>query len=180
MITIEQLVQREVNCCLSSLVSTLAAGAGYVVGPRGLQRSQPAADLMALAEQAQELATSIPDYQEAAEQEGWAFVPFKGGWGYYAKDNVVGATAPDDDFIPSDTLEDAARECCEFQSIEPYEWDVFEHWSVSTWLAEQLEKHGEKVDTDFAGMNVWARTTTGQGIASDGVIARIYADMVTP
>lgn len=177
MITIEQMVTREVLCCMSPLVSTLAGGYGTGEIWTG-QKSDGARALGELCEQAFELARPIDDYQEAAEQEGWQFVEFKGGWGYFAKDNVAGATAPDDEFVPSDTLEEAARECCEFQSIEPYEREVFEHWAVSTWFAEKLIEQGEKVDTDFAGLNVWARTTTGQGIAADGPVQRIYAAMI--
>ena len=57
---------------------------------------------------------------------------------------------------------------------EPYEREVFEHWIVSKWLADQLAANGEKIDDDFAGMVVWARTTTGQDIALDRVICDIY------
>ena len=56
------------------------------------------------------------------------------------------------------------------------ELEVFEHWAVSTWLAEKLEAKGEKVDRDFAGLNVWARTTTGQAIALDSVIEAIVSE----
>src|ERR1700729_4361313 len=66
MITIDQMVQREVNCCLSSLVSTLAGGYGESMG-----LGRPAKELEALAEQAFELASPIPDYEEAAIEQGW-------------------------------------------------------------------------------------------------------------
>lgn len=66
---------------------------------------------------------------------------------------------------------------CDEHEIEPYQWDVFEHWIVSNWLAEKLEAKGEKVDADFAGLTVWARTTTGQSIAMDAVIQAIAADL---
>jgi hypothetical protein len=56
---------------------------------------------------------------------------------------------------------------------EPYEWEVFEHWAVSSWLAAELEVEGEKVDKDFTGLNVWARTTTGQAISMDSCILAI-------
>jgi hypothetical protein len=64
-------------------------------------------------------------------------------------------------------------ELCDEQGIEPYEWEIFEHWSVSQWLADKLIEQGERVDTDFAGMCVWGRTTTGQAISMDSVIRRI-------
>jgi len=61
---------------------------------------------------------------------------------------------------------------------EPYQREVYEHWIVSDWLADRLAEKGEKIDNDFAGMTVWARTTTGQGIASDSVIEAIHAELV--
>lgn len=69
------------------------------------------------------------------------------------------------------------RELCNEQDIEPYDREVFEHWAVTDWFADQLIKHGEKVDKDFAGLCVWARTTTGQAIAADYVLERIAADL---
>lgn len=72
------------------------------------------------------------------------------------------------------------RELCEYDGLEPYDREVFEHWAVTTWFAEKLIEAGEKVDADFGALNVWARTTTGQGIASDGVVERIYAAMMAP
>lgn len=177
MITIEQLVQREVNCCLSSLVSTLAVGAHAIqTNPRNNSGDAGASNLYSLCEQAMELASSVLDYEEAATQAG--FTVSKDRTGAFYWHNI--GNPKDAGGQGYGSAERAYQSCLEDNNLEPYEWEVYEHWSVSTWFAEQLEKHGEKVDTDFAGMNVWARTTTGQGIASDSVIARIYADMVKP
>jgi hypothetical protein len=137
-------VDREVNCCLSSLVSTLASGAF-------------------------ELACPVADHEEAALQAGWRKATEKEvAFGFDAFQHKDGAQADVRGWI----------DLCEANDIEPHDREVCEHWSVSTWFAEKLIEQGEKVDTDFAGMNVWARTTTGQGIMSDGVIERIYAAMV--
>jgi hypothetical protein len=163
-ITVEQLVQREVHACVSGLVSTLAQGYSEIT----------VRDLSALAEQAFELAAPVPDYEEAATQEGW--LVYKAGqnvtppsedreW-WYHKD------APDDDWF------ETAQAACEANDISPYERDVYEHWVVSEWLAQRLECKGEKVDHDFAGLCVWARTTTGQAIRLDDVILRIHAKLV--
>lgn len=159
MITIEQMIQREVNCCLSSLVSTLAKGAYH-------RRTGETGDLIDLCEQAAELAASVPDYEEAARQEGWGL----NDDGYFER------SASDEPEIIKDKGD--WRDVCEYAGIDPYDWEVFEHWAVSPWLAEKLEAEGEKVDKDFAGMNVWARTCTGQSISSDGCIQRIHAAMV--
>lgn len=55
--------------------------------------------------------------------------------------------------------------------------EVFEHWAVSDWLAEQLTAHHERV-VEFFDLMVWCRTCTGQGISSDGVIQTIAGKMM--
>lgn len=157
--TIDQMIQQEVNCCLSSIVSTLASGYGEDIKSR---------DLSGMTEQAFELACPIDDYEEAATQEGWTG-PFRDEFGaQYFKDETDGQTW---------TCVSWQALCDEFE-IEPYQWEVYEFWAISSWFAEKLAAAGEKVDTDFAGLNVWARTTTGQAISMDGVVQRIYAEMM--
>lgn len=163
------LVAREVLCCMSSMVSTLATGFGNIDSHKG---RGPGAmiDLAGLAEQAFELAAPVLDYEEAAREASWA-AEAGGTWRRIVK-NETGTAAPELlDRVAS------AEAACEMDNIEPYEWEVFEHWAVSTWLAEKLEAAGERVDTDFAGLNVWARTTTGQAISIDAVIERITHEM---
>ncbi len=151
MITIEQMIDREVQVCLSGLVSTVASG--YGMSGSGI--------LPDLVEQAFELVSAVDDYEEAAIQAGWRHID---GDMYGHKEERASACNWQD--------------LCEANDIDPYQSEVYEHWAVSPWLAEKLIAAGEKVDTDFAGLNVWARTTTGQQISADGVIARIYADMI--
>jgi hypothetical protein len=146
--TIQQMVDQEVQCDLSSLVSTLAQGYGAIV---------QANDLPDLCEQAAELAAPVPDYEEAAIQAGW---------------QKNGSVWVHDDFENAETSPENA---CHKSGIEPIDSEVYEHWAVSQWLAKKLIEHGEKVDTDFAGLNVWARQTAGQQISADRVIERIYA-----
>ena len=55
--------------------------------------------------------------------------------------------------------------------------EIFEHWIVSGWLANSLRERGEVV-VDFMNMDVWARTTTGQSIALDGVIRDIITERI--
>lgn len=169
MITIEQMVQREVNCCLSSLVSTLASGYGAGLWDGGKAAKAVGDALPNLMEQAFELACPVADYEEAALQAGWRKATEKEmAFGFDAFQHKDGTQWDCRGWI----------DLCEAHDIEPYEWEVFEHWAVSTWFAEKLIEQGEKVDTDFAGMNVWARCTTGQAIASDGCIERIHAALV--
>ena len=154
MLTIDQFVQREVVQCVSGLVSTLAKGCG----------GRASNDMRDLCGQAFELACPIDDWEEAALQAG--YFPADGAWLH-----------KHDTMEHSPTYE-SAQAACEADDIEPYAWEVFEHWSVTPWLAERLIAHGEKVDTDFAGMCVWARTTTGQQISADYVIGGIYRDLM--
>lgn len=163
----EDLVRREVLCCVSSLVSTLASGSGYPNCLDYASRSdsdfmQGTADFRDLCEQALELACPVDDWEEAARQAGWE--PFDAGDGSNCyKDTTDNMTWACADW----------RELCEAMDIDPYQWEIFEHWAVSGWLADALEAVGEKVDKDFAGLCVWARTTTGQAIAMDPCIARV-------
>lgn len=72
---------------------------------------------------------------------------------------------------------------CKFDGVddddfEPTEYrEIFEHWIVSDWLADKLAYHGEAVCKDFYGLTVWGRTCTGQRIALDGLIERIYDEL---
>ena len=66
-----------------------------------------------------------------------------------------------------DQLEDEKGSliCEQEEPQEVYEW-----WSVDSWLCEELEKRGEVV---IPHMNLWGRCTTGQAILLDSVISRI-------
>ena len=155
-----RIVDREVRLCLSSLVSTLANAEGLIL--RGSSTTRGMDDVQSLADQAFELAAPIPDYEEAARDAGWE--EHDGAWRIHV-DGDGWNSAP------------SAQEACHQDDIEPYDREVFEHWAISDWLADKLEARGEKVDRDFAGMIVWARTTTGQAIYCDGVIQDIAADL---
>ena len=153
-ITTDDLVRREVFYCVSSLVHTLATNYGAGANLDALD---------ALAEQAFELSAPLLDYEEAAADAGWK----------WSDDAHCFYHGDFDDCM-------SAQEACDMSGIEPFEREVFEHWIVSDWLADKLEERGEKVDRDFAGMTVWARTTTGQAIAMDYVIEQIAADLNKP
>jgi hypothetical protein len=167
--TIEQMIQSEVLVCLSSLVSTLAAGHGAVVNNGRPEYRAHVAPLIDLTEQAFELACPVPDYEEAAIQESWTG-PYKDQYGAtYFQCGADAATWSARDW----------EALCRDHEIEPYDREVFEHWAVTDWFADKLIAAGEKVDKDFAGMCVWARTTTGQGIAQDYVIQCIHKSLQT-
>lgn len=165
--TIQDMVQQEVMCCMSSVVSALAQAED------GTARHTA---LGALIDQAFELASHIDDYEEAAIQAGWQAgsdrFPFA-----RTKTAEERARNDDDDNGPC-VYAESWEKACEHDGLEPYAREVYEHWAVTGWLAKQLIAHGEKVDEDFAGLCMWARTTTGQAIHADGVIERIYAEMM--
>ncbi len=56
--------------------------------------------------------------------------------------------------------------------------EIFEHWIVTRWLKERLKEKGQIVE-DIHGVDVWARTCTGQAILLDGDICEIYREMVS-
>lgn len=153
--TAKRIVDQDIHLCLSSVVSTLASG--YTAVDRGA--------LADLTEQAYELTAPVLDYEEAAIQAGWEHASELPGNIY--RDTTDGQTW---------AARDWAELCSEFD-IEPYDREVFEHWAVSEWLAEKLLARGEKVDQDFANLNVWARTTTGQAIYMDSVIQEIAREL---
>lgn len=172
----ERIVRREVLCCVSGLVATLANGycnVGMEAVPPG--KTSDKEQLHSLCEKAYELAAPVEDWEEAASQAGWKLdhPGDKGAlwWKGAPHTKVLRVN-------PSIGGYQTAEECCRHDDLEPYQWEVFEHWAVSAWLADKLEAAGEKVDKDFEGLNVWARTTTGQGISSDGVLQRIAAEIL--
>lgn len=130
-------------------------------------------DLPELCEQAFELASPVPDYEEAAIQAGW-------NWDEHANEFRLNDKGDGHDgFVAIPLFENGQPNwelLCDDQEIESYDREVFEHWAVTDWFADKLIAAGEKVDKDFGNLCIWARTTTGQGIASDGVIERIYAE----
>lgn len=162
--TLEQaasdLVSREVLCCMSSMVSTLASG---------FSGDGSGSDLQNLAEQAYDIAAPTLDYEGAAREAGFKVVgPAAGAFNWRGngiKGQGFGAA------------ERAWEACCEENDIEPHEIEVFEHWAVSQWLGDMLQAKGERVDDDFAGLVVWARTTTGQAISMDAVIQEITREL---
>lgn len=148
----KKLVQENISANVSSIVTNLAIAYGFI------EPSVRIKSLVNLAEQAYELATSVDDYESTALDNGWT-------------EQEDGTWHNDED----GTDAKSASEACEIDDLEPYELDVLEHWVVSEWLANKLRKHGEKVQ-NLGNLEVWARTTTGQSIYTDGVIQLIASE----
>ena len=152
-ISTQDLVTREVFANVSYLVAAIGKG--------DAECNANPADLRELIEQAWELSAPISDYEEALIQEGY----IKSNDNYWSHPEYGG-------------FDESAESICDFQNIDPYGLEIFEHWIVSEWFADQLEAKGEKVERDFAGQTIWGRTTTGQAIFLDSVVEDIRADLV--
>lgn len=170
--TIQDMVQQEVLCCMSIVVSTLASGYGTGIWDGGKSAKAVGDALPNLIGQAFELACPVKDYEEAAIQAGYDFLESKD---LGCLDMVLNAGGEIVCHYGSKG-ESANTIAARHFGGEPYDREVYEHWSVTDWFADKLIAHGEKVDKDFAGLCIWARTTTGQAIHADSVIERIYAD----
>ena len=150
---ISQLVRNEVGECVSYLISELVREAEHF--PDYVDELYGAYD-------------GLPDYQEAAQADGWE----------QAKNGVF-YNNPGKDVEINDTAEDW-QELCDDENIDVSEYcsDIFEHWTVSCFMADDLETHGHKVIRDFFDFSaVWCRPTTGQGISSDHIMGAIAETM---
>lgn len=56
------------------------------------------------------------------------------------------------------------------------DYEPAEYWLVSPYLGEKLAKHKEIVWDSRYGNWIWARQTSGQAIALDGVMEDIYME----
>lgn len=147
----QKFVNREVIYCVSTLVSELAKKAE--------EFPDYTEDLYGAYE-------GIPDYEEAAINEGW---DIKEDGGFINEQ------------INEESDMETWKELCDEYNIDYWNSDyipeIYEHWIVTDFLANKLEEHGQKVLRDFFGMTIWCRTTTGQAILLDHVISEICADM---
>lgn len=150
----QHLVWRDVKSNMTSMITTLAAGADDRIDDSGI---------LNLADNAKKLAAPIKDYESAARAANWsksvhkedAFVDPDGNYEYVADWKAV----------------------CDLAGIDPEERDVLEHWSVSDDLATQLIEMGERVDRNFAGLNIWARTNGGHPMSLDPTLIRIAGEL---
>lgn len=153
-ITADDLVELEVHHNISSLVSELAALEKDVLAYEDKEASH-------ILEDAVELCRSVEDW-ESAVTEAYGVKKDDGTWSYFHDDATVAAL--------SDSLEEI---CKRLGVFTPRYREICEHWIVSDCLADRLLARGEKVNKDFAGLTVWARTNSGQLISADPVIRQI-------
>ena len=162
-ITIQELVQREVIYCVSSLVHTLT------------QENKLDEELTI------ELWTSPINYDdcEYAIKEDGSYLGQKDGlWGLYDNDEPNNPIV-DYEYETREALIDWYFDDMSWD-INQYRSEVFEHWIVTCWLGKKLQEHDETVVEDVLGISyIWCRSTTGQAIHCDCVIQEIYNDLIS-
>lgn len=166
---VAQFVNREVNYCVSGIVHTLANGYGSTEG-----------DLSELCEKAFELSCPIDDWADTVfdhvrNLDRDSVVAYLENWGFAVKDDE-----PLEDLrtaMISSIADEGERDFCEENNLDPFQREIYEHWIVSKFLANRLDRWGEKVDFDFDGLIIWGRTTTGQSISMDHLITQVYDEM---
>lgn len=151
-----QLVGREVIYCVSGLISDLMK--------MDVETNEHSDDLLALCVQ--------DDWTNAAFEHGAKIEDAENGW-------IVLDQEDDSDMYENfyDNEEEAAQSYCEYHGLDPQQHEAYEHWIVSTWLADRLAEKGEMTCKDIHGLTIWGRTTTGQGILLDRVICDIYDEL---
>lgn len=166
-ISIQDLIQREVIYCVSSLIHTLTQ-------ENKLDE-----------EQAIELWTAPIDYGGAKyELELEHDAVFKH---YCAEDNQYyfgvrnehGAWRIDPIHNDEETAIYEWFEIYRGGSLDDYRSEIFEHWIVTNWLADKLEARGETVVRDFYGLTIYCRPCTGQALHCDWVIQTIYNELIS-
>lgn len=104
--------------------------------------------------------SSQPDFETAAENNGWTYNNDLEIWEHEEESETFST----------------AQEVCEEHNLD-YEYrEAYEFWIVSDYLAEKLKEHGEMVE-EIMGLTVWGRCTTGQAILLDYCISKVCQDM---
>lgn len=172
---LSKLVDREVLCCVSSLIDHL------IKHPEGTEHEY---ELMNLCQS--------KDWEAAWDGADKKLVKDSDGDTYIVDNDYQpperGPDMDDDEYeieCDSDLMaygeaydgdDDDYQALCEAANIDPEYRDVYEHWAVTSWFAERLSEQGETVEEVF-GLHVWGRCCTGQAIHMDGVIGAIGSSM---
>lgn len=159
-------VTHHVGVPMSDLISKLSAIAGSEIrtgfAPAGR-------DIEDLATKAAELSAPVLDYAAAARAAGWTTADMTSGL-------FVSTTLVDDDSGLAESHQGDWESLCDAYGYDPHNADVHQHWAVSEELARKLAANGQRVELDFAGIAVWARTSSGEFIWEDEVIRKIASE----
>lgn len=173
MITVDDLVQREVLCNVSCLISDLAKILPHVPGHVLRETSFDEDEMYDMFRQddweeparwhiKHELAQE--ELQDLLTAEGYDDLP-----------DSAGACSE----LLQQHLQDADewRDFCDTHNIEPHTREVFCHYVVTDWFASRLKEHGEVIG-EIGGLVIWGRTTCGQMISMDHVVQQIHQELV--
>jgi len=153
----------------SQVIYNVSELVGDIQGIKGVASGLPV--------QATELAAPIEYWVGAVEDNGFKIVPVAEDDGFAAVPREYEDRPSRDDLEDSDIFSDpteAAHEFCEQNDIEPNVMDPLEFWLVDDRLGDLLAEIGCKVDDGFAGLTIWARTTSGQAIWMDSQIKQAW------
>ncbi len=79
--------------------------------------------------------------------------------------------------VPAEALDGETGECKKCFEENQQAQDIYEWWLVSEWLERKLKDQGEPI-LDNAYGSWWGRTSSGQAIYMDGVINKIYDEVI--
>lgn len=168
-----KLVDREVIACASPLVYEL------------LRHSEVARTLGIDEDELLGLASTI-DYEQAARDwvsdAGPEALENAFGWDIVDVDPdgdaMESLRRQADDELDKHSAAEFLQKFCLDNDIDTgdYGREAYEHWIVTSYLADKLREKGEIVGELF-GWNIWGRCATGQAISMDGVIQQIASDM---
>ncbi len=163
-----QFVHRNVLCCVSGIVHTMAQQYGIAEG-----------DVGELAEEAFELFQPTVDDDaraEALDNNGaQVCVDAYNSWFVQEADGDALELPGADDrssaleaAVAELNLEDEARECA---------GEIYEHWVVTAFFGAHLADRGHTVGS-FGDLRVWGRPCTGQAISMDRDVIAIFRDTI--
>lgn len=155
---LSKLVEREVICCMSSLISHFA-------------------------EHPDDIPDDYDDLMGVLTQDDWD-TPME----WYINNEIepdelaaqcdeAGVELSRQGLIDAIREADAQQDFCEEMGIDPEVNEALEHWAVTKFFGRKLKMMGEMVMDDFFGHTIWGRTTSGQAISMDYVIRAIASEM---
>ena len=167
-ITIQEFISREILLCVSTLVWEL---------------TQKECDCLS-EEDKYELWTGPIDYGaakyelELAQDSVFKHFDIRDNRYYFGVKNFHGAWKVDPVYNDEEQAIAEYYEQYLGDSLEDYRQEIFEHWVIEDYLARKLREHGETV-VEVLGLTIWARPSTGQSIALDYVIQKIYRGLIS-
>ena len=162
----EQLVRREIGCCVSSLVHHFATNESALGGS-----DYSYDDILELCRK-DDYETPVEEFiDDMSRADCVEYLESLSIQCYDEESDKVLRKA-----VFENAKEEGIQEFASERRIDPYDDEVYEHWIVSDWFAAKLRDKGE-ITGELVNLTIWGRTCTGQAIHLDAVIGEIAADM---